>query len=310
MKSLLDHSTDTAELLARVADEFLQAVDGGQNPDVEEFAARYPQIAGILRDVLPALTLMNPSHSRSNGASAPSPRGEGRVSAGDSPGRGEGASPSSPLSGSSRDDAEIETGLLGDFRLIREIGRCGMGVVYEAEQISLGRTVALKVLPFAAMLDQRQLTRFRNEARAAAALHHHNIVPVFSVGCERGVHYYAMQFIDGESLAAVIENIREQAQGVGSRVQTRRRKVIRPFPIPHSPLPILHHPFTRSPLHPLIRRVPLAPPVLPKLTTHCSPLTRRSSPRPVRPPTASTSAPSPNWASKPPRHSIMPTSKA
>jgi serine/threonine protein kinase len=77
---------------------------------------------------------------------------------------------------------------LGDFRLIREIGRGGMGVVYEAEQISLARRVALKILPFAGMLDPRQLQRFQNEARAAASLHHTNIVPVFSVGCERGVH--------------------------------------------------------------------------------------------------------------------------
>ncbi len=82
-----------------------------------------------------------------------------------------------------------------------------MGVVYEAEQISLGRTVALKILPFAAMLDPRQLTRFRNEARAAASLHHTNIVPVFAVGCERSVHFYAMQYIAGESLARVIEEL-------------------------------------------------------------------------------------------------------
>ncbi len=95
-----------------------------------------------------------------------------------------GASSPSPLAGEGRGEGDRT---LGDFRLVREIGRGGMGVVYEAEQISLGRTVALKVLPFAAMLDERQLTRFRNEARAAAALHHTNIVPVFSVGCERGV---------------------------------------------------------------------------------------------------------------------------
>ena len=86
---------------------------------------------------------------------------------------------------------------LGDFRLIREVGRGGMGVVYEAEQLSLGRRVALKVLPFAAALDPRQLQRFQVEAQAAAQLHHTNIVPVYAVGCERGVHYYAMQFIDG-----------------------------------------------------------------------------------------------------------------
>jgi serine/threonine protein kinase/Flp pilus assembly protein TadD len=95
-------------------------------------------------------------------------------------------------------------GPLGDFRLVREVGRGGMGVVYEAVQISLGRRVALKVLPFAAALDAKQLQRFKNEAHAAAQLQHPNIVPVYAVGCERGVHYYAMQFIEGWTLAALI----------------------------------------------------------------------------------------------------------
>ena len=99
---------------------------------------------------------------------------------------------------------------LGDFRLIGEIGRGGMGVVYEAEQISLGRKVALKILPFAAMLDARQLARFRNKARAAAVLHHTNIVPIHSVGCERGVHFYAMQLITGDSFARVIQQLRSE----------------------------------------------------------------------------------------------------
>jgi serine/threonine protein kinase/Tfp pilus assembly protein PilF len=97
------------------------------------------------------------------------------------------------------------SGILGDFRLLREVGRGGMGIVYEAMQISLGRRVALKVLPFAATMDPRHLQRFQNEARAAASLHHTNIVPVYYVGCERGVHFYAMQFIDGQSLAAFLE---------------------------------------------------------------------------------------------------------
>ena len=97
---------------------------------------------------------------------------------------------------------------LGDFRIVREIGRGGMGVVYEAEQLSLGRTVALKVLPFAAMLDKKQLDRFKNEARAAATLSHPNIVPVHAVGSERGVHYYAMQLVEGQSLSEVICEMR------------------------------------------------------------------------------------------------------
>jgi eukaryotic-like serine/threonine-protein kinase len=98
----------------------------------------------------------------------------------------------------------------GEFHIVREIGRGGMGIVYEAEQQSLNRHVALKVLPFAAAFDARQLQRFRNEAQAAAQLHHANIVPVFAVGSDRGVHYYAMQLIDGQSLAAVIAGLRAQ----------------------------------------------------------------------------------------------------
>jgi serine/threonine protein kinase len=106
-----------------------------------------------------------------------------------------------------------DLGTLGDFRLMREVGRGGMGIVYEAEQVSLGRRVALKVLPFAAGLDPRQLQRFRNEAQAAALLQHPHIVPIYSVGCEQGTHYYAMQFIDGQSLAALIQELRGSSGG-------------------------------------------------------------------------------------------------
>ncbi len=100
---------------------------------------------------------------------------------------------------------------LGDFRIVREIGRGGMGVVYEAVQLSLGRRVALKVLPFAAALDRKQLQRFKNEAQAAAQLHHNNIVPVYAVGCERGVHFYAMQLIQGQPLSVLIRQMRAMA---------------------------------------------------------------------------------------------------
>ncbi|QDV68380.1 Serine/threonine-protein kinase PknB [Rosistilla carotiformis] len=103
------------------------------------------------------------------------------------------------------EEVAIDGATLGDYRLGREIGRGGMGVVYEATQLSLRRNVALKVLPFAAVLDSQQVARFRNEAQAAASLHHPHIVPVFAVGCERGVHYYSMQLIDGQSLEQVFD---------------------------------------------------------------------------------------------------------
>jgi hypothetical protein len=108
-----------------------------------------------------------------------------------------------PLREPSRTESEL--GQLGDYRLLRELGRGGMGIVYEAEQISLQRRVALKILPFAAALDPRRLQRFKNEALAAAHLRHENIVPVYAVGCEHGIHYFAMQLIQGRSLATLIE---------------------------------------------------------------------------------------------------------
>jgi serine/threonine protein kinase len=95
-----------------------------------------------------------------------------------------------------------------------------MGVVYEAEQISLERRVALKVLSFAAALDTKHLQRFKNEALAAAQLHHTNIVPVYAVGCERGVHYYAMQFIDGRNLARVVQELRALTRAAADEPDT------------------------------------------------------------------------------------------
>jgi tetratricopeptide (TPR) repeat protein len=182
MNDALDaQSVSSESLLADAVDEFMEAVRRGESPKVEEYAARYPQVATLLRQVLPALQIINRQ-------SIPSLAG------------GELEAPLDP-----------STGKLGDFLILREVGRGGMGVVYEAEQISLGRRVALKVLPFAATMDPRHLQRFQNEARAAACLHHTNIVPVFGVGQERGVHFYAMQFIEGQTLSGLIGEMRRQA---------------------------------------------------------------------------------------------------
>ena len=101
--------------------------------------------------------------------------------------------------------------------MIREVGRGGMGVVYEAEQVSLGRRVALKTLPNAVARDHKALERFRREARAAARLHHTNIVPVFEVGQDGETVFYAMQFIQGQGLEAVIEELARQRQKSGQK---------------------------------------------------------------------------------------------
>jgi hypothetical protein len=167
-------------------EEYLAAMQAGRPPDREAFLARHAQIAAELAECLDGLDFIRAAAPRLRESAAE------RAAAG---ALFEGLTPEAPL---------------GDFRIVREIGRGGMGVVYEAVQISLERRVALKVLPLAAALDARQLQRFQVEARAAGGLHHANIVPVFGVGSEGGVHYYAMQYIDGQTLAQVIADLRRQ----------------------------------------------------------------------------------------------------
>jgi eukaryotic-like serine/threonine-protein kinase len=106
-------------------------------------------------------------------------------------------------------DGSTTPGRLGEYRILREIGRGGMGVVYEAEQESLGRRVALKLLPGHLVADAKQVRRFQREARSAARLHHTNIVPVFGVGQHDGMHYYVMQFIEGQGLDVIVEKLKQ-----------------------------------------------------------------------------------------------------
>ncbi len=130
------------------------------------------------------------------------------------------AAPSLELDGRSADLPTPPIERLGDFVLRREIGRGGMGCVYEAEQVSLGRRVAVKVLPFFGQIAPKRLRRFRIEVQAAAQLHHTNIVPVHFVGEERGIHYYVMQLIDGQPLSRILEDLRrwELEKGTASRI--------------------------------------------------------------------------------------------
>ncbi len=114
----------------------------------------------------------------------------------------------------------VQVSRIGDFRILREIGRGGMGVVYEAEQESLGRRVALKVLT-QSLNDPKRVQRFEREARAAGRLHHTNIVPVYGVGQEHGIHYYVMQYIHGYPLNLVLNEFRRlRSQEQGASVAT------------------------------------------------------------------------------------------
>jgi serine/threonine protein kinase len=165
---------------------YLASIRDGRPASRSELLARYADISGALDGCFSGLEFIQAAAAQLSG------------------------SPDDPTS--TRDEPALPShSQLGDFQILREVGRGGMGVVYEARQVSLGRRVALKVLPFAAAVDPKQRQRFQIEAQAAAQLHHAHIVPVFGVGCDQGVHYYAMQFVDGHSLATVIRDLRSGA---------------------------------------------------------------------------------------------------
>ncbi len=197
-----DNDSSAEDPFGQIADEFLEAFRQGKRPSVEEFARRYPTHAEEIRDMLPALLLMEKAKTTDE---SPGPQSPARTAA------------SAP-----------QLSQLGEYQILREVGRGGMGVVYEAQQLSLGRHVAIKVLPSHALLDPRHLRRFQREARSAAKLHHTNIVPVFGVGEHDGLHYYVMQFIQGLGLDVVLNELRRLRQPHGKRTPTRDDAVGRP----------------------------------------------------------------------------------
>jgi serine/threonine protein kinase/WD40 repeat protein len=174
-------SLSGSDLLNDLAHEFAERYRRGERPSLNEYADRHPELAGEIRELFPTLVMIEQFGSGVDSARS-------------------GASRRPPC------DIPVPESL-GDYRILREIGRGGMGVVYEAVQESLGRRVALKVLSQHRILGSVQLQRFEREAKAAALLHHTNIVPVFGVGEHEGVHYYAMQFIEGQSLDTVFSEI-------------------------------------------------------------------------------------------------------
>jgi serine/threonine protein kinase/WD40 repeat protein len=158
-------------LLGELAEEFAQQVRKGLMPDLEEYARRHPALAERIRVLFPTLLLL------------------------------EGMAGGAASTDAGHNGAALARGnTFGAYRVEREIGRGGMGVVYEAVHLTLNRRVALKVLPVQGPGQARQLERFLREAQTAAGLHHTNIVPVFDVGQVHGTPYYAMQFIDGRGL--------------------------------------------------------------------------------------------------------------
>ncbi|MHB8952099.1 MAG: protein kinase domain-containing protein [Pirellulaceae bacterium] len=186
-----------------LAEELAERYRRGERPPLSEYAERYPEYAEQIRDLFPALLMMENLK----------PVSEDRV-----PDSSPHLTATTPMT-------------IGEYRIIREVGRGGMGIVYEAEQVSLGRHVALKVLPKEMLTNGKHRRRFELEARAAARLHHTNIVPVFGVGEHHGQLYYVMQFIQGLALDVVLEDLRRlkvRPDSTSAVLQGREMCVSRP----------------------------------------------------------------------------------
>jgi serine/threonine-protein kinase len=196
-------------LVAQVVAEWRERLLQGERFEVQEYIAKYPDIANELRELFPAIVLIEDLREHTGDLTGSVSAGAIRV-----------------------ESKTLER--LGDFRIIREIGRGGMGIVYEAEQESLGRRVALKVLPAQALLDEHKRERFQREAKAAARMHHTNIVPVYGVGEQDGLYYYVMQFIQGLGLDAILAEIKNLRRASST---TRAGGVST-----HSPPMVVRHP--------------------------------------------------------------------
>jgi len=167
-------------LLTRLADEFAARYRAGARPSLQEYIDRYPDLADDIHELFGAMVEIEQVKEDHEDATE------------------QAVVPAFPA-----------LQQVGDFRIIREVGKGGMGIVFEAEQVSLGRHVALKVLPRNMLLDAKAKRRFEREAKSAAKLHHTNIVPVFGVGEQDGMPYYVMQFIQGLGLDDVLEELKK-----------------------------------------------------------------------------------------------------
>lgn len=180
-------------LVEALADEFADRLRRGESPTISEYADAHPAKADEIRELFPSVLMMEQVARR---------REQQRKA---------------KSSGGSVDTSDPEQ--LGDYRIVRRIGQGGMGVVYEAVHQSLDRRVAVKILPAQMARSERHLARFVREAKAAARLHHTNIVPVFGVGQDHGIHFYVMQFIEGQGLDAVLHDL-QQTSGFAYQAPT------------------------------------------------------------------------------------------
>ena len=166
-----------SEILERIVDEFTKRIRAGEHPAISEYQNQHPNLKDEIEDLLASVAMIEQLKSN----------------------------PSQPVP-SNRPSLDKVSKLrqIGNYDVVREIGRGGMGVVFEAVHESLGRRVAIKVMPTPLMNGEKYVERFKQESQAAAKLHHTNIVAVFGVGQGDGYHYYVMDLVDGQTLSDVV----------------------------------------------------------------------------------------------------------
>lgn len=167
----------SAPTLEDIVEQFTAEVRSGNTPDIDHYVDQHPAHADELADLLSSVAMIEGLKNYSPNSSVP----DQRMTKIDVP------------------------DFLGEYRIVREIGRGGMGIVFEAVHETLGRRVAIKVMTVGSISDTKHLERFHREAVSAASLHHTNIASVFGAGEDEGLHFYVMEFIDGQSLSQILK---------------------------------------------------------------------------------------------------------
>ena len=189
-------SSDNSELLEELVDEFTQRLRSGEHPSIAEYQEKFPALKSELEDLLASVAMI------------------------------EQLKPSATAPASVRGGLDDVSSLkqIGIYKVVGELGRGGMGIVFEAIHESLGRRVAIKVMPTPLVNRDKHVQRFEQEAKAAAKLHHTNIVSVFGAGEGDGFHYYVMDLVDGQTLGEVVAGLSgsfSNSQSANSADKTR-----------------------------------------------------------------------------------------
>jgi serine/threonine protein kinase len=211
--------SEREQRLERVLADYVHAVEAGQQPDREEWLRRHPDLVSELRSFFrnrdEVERLAEPFKEQSSALpetiGPDGPAVVGRISDISNPSHSYGAG------------AVVR--YFGDYELLQEIARGGMGVVYKARQVSLNRVVALKMILAGQLASAGEVTRFRQEAENAANLDHPNIVPIYEVGEHQGQQYFSMKLIEGGSLAGTMDEVRRDRRRVAQLLASVARAV-------------------------------------------------------------------------------------